>query len=33
VIVPEKGIRDAIVVFVNDSLEMGLRFLEQPEAA
>lgn len=32
-IVPEKGIRDAIVVFVNESLELGLRFLEQPEPA
>ena len=32
VIVPDKGICDAIVVFVNDSLEMGLRFLDQPQA-
>lgn len=31
VIVPDKGICNAIIVFVNDSLEMGLRFLEQPE--
>lgn len=33
VIVPEKGICDAIVVFVNESLEMGLRFLDQPQTA
>lgn len=32
-IVPDRGIRDAIVVFVNDSLEMGLRFLDQPQTA
>ncbi len=32
VIVPDEGIRNAIIVFVNDSLEMGLRFLDQPHA-
>ncbi|MEA3639840.1 MAG: PilZ domain-containing protein [Lamprobacter sp.] len=31
VIVPDKGIRNAIVVFVSESLEMGLRFLDQPQ--
>lgn len=33
VIVPEKGIRNAIIVFVNDSLEMGLRFLDHAPQA
>jgi hypothetical protein len=30
--VPDKGIRDAIVVFAND-LGIGLRFAEEPLAA
>ncbi|MFP4075715.1 MAG: PilZ domain-containing protein [Halochromatium sp.] len=33
VVVPGKGICEAIVVFVNNSLEAGLRFSHQPEPA
>ncbi len=33
VVVPGKGICEAIVVFVNNSLEAGLRFCQQPEPA
>ncbi|MBK5930601.1 PilZ domain-containing protein [Halochromatium salexigens] len=33
VVVPGKGICEAIVVFVNNSLEAGLRFCHQPEPA
>jgi len=32
-IVPHKGICDAIVVITNEKMEIGLSFLEQPQAA